>query len=54
MNPYQYTQLVYESATDDTRMQKYLNTFGTYEEMEGLTKIERESTGKMKFLETLL
>lgn len=38
MNPYQYTQLVYESATDDTRMQKYLNTFGTYEEMEGLYK----------------
>ncbi|GIQ57137.1 SusC/RagA family TonB-linked outer membrane protein [Flavobacterium collinsii] len=38
LNPYQYTQLVYESATDDTRMQKYLSTFGTYEEMEGLYK----------------
>ncbi|SHM75747.1 SusC/RagA family TonB-linked outer membrane protein [Flavobacterium chilense] len=38
MNPYQYTQLLYEAATDDARMQKFVNVFGTYDELEGLYK----------------
>lgn len=36
MNPYQYTQLMYEAATDDARMQKFINAFGTYDQLEGL------------------
>ncbi|MCC9016505.1 SusC/RagA family TonB-linked outer membrane protein [Flavobacterium lipolyticum] len=38
MNPYQYTQLLYESATDDARMQKFVSAFGTYDQLEGLYK----------------
>lgn len=38
LNPYQYTQLLYEAATDDARLQKFTNTFGTYDELEGLYK----------------
>ncbi|MFQ6599858.1 SusC/RagA family TonB-linked outer membrane protein [Flavobacterium sp. C3NV] len=38
MNPYQYTQLLYEAATDDARMEKFEKTFGTYDELEGLYK----------------
>jgi TonB-linked SusC/RagA family outer membrane protein len=38
MNPYQFTQLLYEAATDDARLQKFTNTFGTYDELEGLYK----------------
>jgi len=38
MNPYQYTQLLYEAATDDARLQKFTNTFGTYDELGGLYK----------------
>lgn len=38
LNPYQYTQLLYEAATDDTRMTKFVNAFGTYDELEGLYK----------------
>lgn len=38
MNPYQYTQLLYEAATDDTRMQKFVDAFGTYDQLEGLYK----------------
>ncbi|UTN02790.1 TonB-dependent receptor [Flavobacterium bizetiae] len=38
MNPYDYTHLMYEAATDDARLQKFTNTFGTYDELEGLYK----------------
>ncbi|MFW0739670.1 SusC/RagA family TonB-linked outer membrane protein [Flavobacterium sp. T12S277] len=38
MNPYQYTQLLYEAATDDARMQKFVSAFGTYDQLEGLYK----------------
>lgn len=38
MNPYDYTKLVYESATDDARMQKFVGAYGTYDELEGLYK----------------
>ncbi|WP_374173613.1 SusC/RagA family TonB-linked outer membrane protein [Flavobacterium tructae] len=38
MNPYQYTQLLYEAATDDARMQKFVSAFGTYDQLEGFYK----------------
>ncbi|WP_238989956.1 SusC/RagA family TonB-linked outer membrane protein [Flavobacterium sharifuzzamanii] len=38
MNPYDYTKLIYESATDDARMQKFVGAYGTYDELEGLYK----------------
>lgn len=38
LNPYQYTQLLYESATDAARLQKFTNVFGEYSELEGLYK----------------
>ncbi|MCR4033785.1 MULTISPECIES: SusC/RagA family TonB-linked outer membrane protein [Flavobacterium] len=38
LNPYDYTKLIYESATDDARMQKFVGAYGTYDELEGLYK----------------
>lgn len=33
MNPYQYTQLMYEGATDDVRLQKFIKNYGTWDEL---------------------
>jgi len=39
MNPYQYTQLMYEGAiTDAVRQQKFEDNYGTYDQLEGLYK----------------
>ena len=38
MNPYQYVQLMYEGATDDNRMQKFVKNYGTFDELESLYK----------------
>ena len=39
MNPYQYTQLMYEGVLDDAaRLQKFENNYGTFSELEGLYK----------------
>jgi len=36
MNPYQYTQLMYEGATDDVRLQKFIKNYGTWDELASL------------------
>ncbi len=36
MNPYQYVQLMYEGATDDSRMQKFVNNYGSFNELASL------------------
>lgn len=36
MNPYQYTQLMYEGATDDARLQKFIKNYGTWDELASL------------------
>ncbi len=38
MNPYDYVHLMYENANDATKAQKFLGTYGTYDELEGLYK----------------
>jgi TonB-linked SusC/RagA family outer membrane protein len=36
MNPYEYVQLMYEGATDDTKLQKFTNNYGTFDELASL------------------
>ena len=36
MNPYQYTQLMYEGATDEVRLQKFIKNYGTWDELASL------------------
>jgi TonB-linked SusC/RagA family outer membrane protein len=38
MNPYQYVQLMYEGATDDNKMQKFVKNYGSFDELESLYK----------------